>query len=140
MAKVLAVLAVLSAGWVYLSIPAYLATIVVVSEVPLSDVNLSAENRPSVARFQGRPEDALHVFEHRLARGARPESRIWIGWRSPDGRQWTLEQRIYHEGKEARCVHVLRVDVLGVPVQVGSYHGGLPHYRRSACQTPLHPG
>lgn len=119
--RVLLVALALSAALVVakqLLTPTYLASLVVVSEAPITDVEVVFDGRAAPQPFTQFGPARLHAWDNLHARTTRPH--LIIGWTGPDGQRRVLQQTMLHEPDEPRCVYLLQIDAAGRPSPVGS--------------------
>jgi hypothetical protein len=115
-------------------LPTYSASVVLVSEVDISDVGLAFEKRPLARAFQHREADRLFAWDAVVARGTRPTPFVEITWRGPDGHERSVRQVVLHEDGAPRCIQVLRLDGTAEPVSVGVTASGTPLLIESVCR------
>jgi len=133
--RVLAVASVLMLGflaaWWWVVTPGYEASLVIVSDVPISDVEVEYDGKRLPPPFPSLGPSRLHAWDQLLPISAYPT--LSVTWTRPDGTRDGLEQRMHHE-YEPRCVFVLRLDQSRRPAPLLAQRDGAPRLIDDRCR------
>jgi hypothetical protein len=110
------------------------ATIVILSDVEISDAGIVLGGNPPVQRLgMARSRSRFIAWDVDLADGSGMFSPIILSWKGPDGLARRLEAELVHPDKLPRCVHVLRLDANADPMRI--FPPGQPDDRiNAACR------
>lgn len=107
------------------------ASIVLLAESEISEVELSFDRYRSLETFAGQPTgERMFAWDGVLAEG--PQLRMT--WRGPDGRQHKVEERVLQQSYEPRCIHIIRLNAEAEPILVRQFYDGSPAFVDTACR------
>ncbi len=116
---------------IYVMTPHLRASIVLLTEAEIADVELSFDRYRWLQQFEARPSgERFYAWDGVVL----PGPRLRLTWRGPDGRQHLVNHRVLQQSYEPRCIHVIRLNSAAEAIAVGQRYDGSPSFVDTVCR------
>lgn len=124
-------LGILGAGGIEFMHSRLRASIVLLAESDVSEVELSFDHYRWLETFAVRPSSPrMFAWDGVVS----PGPRLRMTWRGPDGRQHRVEETVLQQSYEPRCIHIVRLNAAAEAIMVDERYGGLPAFVDTLCR------
>jgi len=107
------------------------ASIVLLAESDISEVELSFDRYRWLEKFEVRPSSPrMFAWDGVLS----PGPQLQMTWRGPDGRQHRVEETVLQQSYEPRCIHIIRLNAAAEAIMVNRSYGGRSLFVDTLCR------